>query len=198
MSIAKEKSGLFLATNNPGKIREFRFLFAPLKIITPGEQGFNFRVNESGEDYWMNAKLKALAGFKLTGLPTIADDSGLEIKALDGYPGVYSARFFSIDGVLKKLEGMSGEKRKAWFIAVIAFAYMGEVEFFEGILEGFIADSPRGERGFGYDPIFYLPEYSKTVAELDPAIKNKISHRAKAAKKAKEFILRRYSLHKKS
>jgi len=195
MSIVKGKGvkGIvfFLGTNNTGKIEEYRALLYPVKFVTPMELSIDFYVKETGKSYRENAKQKAVEGFRLTGMPAIADDSGLEIETLGGYPGIYSARQFSLEKILYRLKGKKGEQRKARFVAVIALAYKGGVYFFTGVLEGLIAEEARGESGFGYDPIFYLPQYNKTVAELSFEQKNQISHRGKAAVKLRDFILRR-------
>ena len=161
-------------------------------ITTPNEEGISFDVEENGENYHENAYIKAQAFSKASGLPTVADDSGLEVEALGGEPGLRSARYAGLDAtdedrvsyLLDKLNGIGWEYRKARFICVIALVEPnGEPKDFDGICEGKIALEPKGGGGFGYDPIFYIPSIRKTVAQLSQHQKNNISHRSIAAKK---------------
>jgi XTP/dITP diphosphohydrolase len=195
---------LVIATNNPGKLREFRELFAGsgFELTTPRELGYIFDVEETGATFAENAKLKAEAAARLTGLPALADDSGLEVDALGGRPGVYSARYAggdrTADGmdereqcriVLRELEGVPDEQRTARFRCVIAIAAPdGDVRYTDGIFEGRIGYEPRGENGFGYDPIFVVAGRDVTSAELPPDGKNAISHRGQAARRALEIL----------
>ena len=190
---------LLIATNNPGKIREYQELLAdlPLELTSPAQEGLDIEVAETGESFAENARLKAIAYAKASGLLTLADDSGLEVDALGGEPGIRSARYAGEGAsdeeryqlLLERLEDVPWEERTARFRCVIAVATPDrEVYTAEGSCEGIIAFEPEGEHGFGYDPIFYLPEYGKTMAELPPEVKNKISHRAKAAQKTREFL----------
>ena len=193
---------LLLATNNIGKIEEYRFLLSHLnyQLTTPEEQGISIIVNETANNYWENAKLKALSYAKISGLISIADDSGLEVDAIGGKPGVLSARFGGKNAtdadnmhiLLSKLRNVPWEKRTACFKCVIAIADpKGRVESCNDVCYGIITFEARGENGFGYDPVFYLPELNRTMAELPREKKNKISHRAKAALKA-NLILKQF------
>jgi XTP/dITP diphosphohydrolase len=192
---------LLLATSNPGKIREYRLLLggAAYELTTLAEEGIAEVVTESGDTYEENARLKALAYARLSGLTTLADDSGLEVDALDGAPGVRSARFAGEDAgdadrvglLLTRLEGVPRERRTARFKCVIAIASPeGRVEICRGECEGVIALEPSGVSGFGYDPVFFIPEAGKTMAELDIGTKNRISHRARASQQARGVLQR--------
>lgn len=192
---------LLLATNNQAKVSEYRRLLRnlPYELITLAEQGITTIVSEVGESFEENARLKATLLAAESQLLALADDSGLEVDALGGEPGRLSARYAGEnasdkDGVsylLSRLEGVPWEKRSARFQCVIAVAAPGgEVEFCSGQCQGFITFEPRGEQGFGYDPVFYLPELDKTMAELAPEIKNRISHRGLAAGKVPPLLAR--------
>ena len=180
---------IVVATRNVGKISEIRAILQefsgtilPVTDIVP-----DFFVEEDGKTYRDNAIKKARAAAELTGSLAIADDSGLEVDALDGAPGVYSARFGGESLpqaekntlLLRQLDGI--HTRSARFRCVIAVVIPNGVpRTTEGICEGIIGDHPQGTHGFGYDPLFFLPEHGKTMAELSPAVKNSISHRARA------------------
>jgi len=190
---------LLLASSNPGKIREYRFLLDGLgyQITTLAEQGITKVVTESGNSYEQNARLKAITYAKLSQLAALADDSGLEVDALNGEPGVKSARFAGeaatyaekVSFLLAKLNGVPWERRTARFKCVIAIASPGDrVELCYGECHGMIAFEAKGENGFGYDPIFFLPEIGKTMAELNLEMKNQISHRARASQKARQVL----------
>jgi len=190
---------LLLATSNPGKIREYRFLLDSLgyKITTLAEEGIAKVVTESGNNYEQNARLKAITYAKLSQLLTLADDSGLELDALNGEPGVKSARFAGeaatdadrVSFLLAKLNDVPRERRTARFKCVIAIANLeGQSEVCYGECHGMIAFEAKGENGFGYDPIFSLPEIGKTLAELPSGMKNQISHRARASKRARQVL----------
>lgn len=192
---------LLLATGNQGKAREYQFLLGevPFQLVTLSGQGITTVVEETGHSFEENARLKAAAFAGESGLLTLADDSGLEVDALGGEPGVRSARYAGegatdadrINYLLSKLEGMSESRRAARFVCVIAIATPeGEITFCEGKCHGIITTSSKGSHGFGYDPVFYLPEMGKTMAELTTEEKNKVSHRARAAQKAREVLLR--------
>ncbi|MDO8578097.1 MAG: XTP/dITP diphosphatase [Dehalococcoidales bacterium] len=196
---------LLLATNSQGKMREYRELFSdvPFDLVLPAVAGINIIVAETGESFEDNARLKATALAVKSNLLTIADDSGLEVDALGGEPGVRSARYAGEDAndlqrvefLLSKLKGVPWEKRTARFRCVIAIvAPRGNVEICSGDCAGFITFAPFGEHGFGYDPVFYLPEFGKTMAELSAAEKNHISHRGQAARKAAEILKQRFPL----
>ena len=190
---------LLLATSNPGKIREYRLLLDGLgyKITTLAEKGIAQVVTESGNNYEQNARLKAITYAKLSQLIALADDSGLEVDALNGEPGVKSARFAGeaatdadrVSFLLAKLNGVPWERRTARFKCVIVIATPeGQSKVCSGECRGMIAFEAKGENGFGYDPIFFLPETGKTMAELPSELKNQISHRARASQKARQVL----------
>ncbi len=190
---------LLLATNNKGKIREYRSLLrgVPFDIVTPADLGISARVNETGGSFEENAALKAMTLAKVSNRLSLADDSGLEVDALGGEPGPLSARYAGanatdaarINFLLSKLKDAPDKNRAARFRCVIALAEPnGKVQLFSGECRGVIIDTPRGTNGFGYDPIFFIPELGKTMAELTLEEKNKVSHRARAAEKAREYL----------
>jgi XTP/dITP diphosphohydrolase len=202
---------LLLASNNPGKLEEIRALLAgsPFEIVTPAQLGIRLEVDESGRTYAENAALKGVAFAQATGLLTMADDSGLEVDALDGAPGVCSARYAPKPGatdadrctyLLRNL----AHKPRPWtarFRCVVALVLLaGEgsrdiVQVAEGICPGEIIPDERGENGFGYDPVFLLPELGRTMAELSMVEKNRLSHRARAVKAAQPVLLEMLSCH---
>jgi len=190
---------LLLATNNQGKVGEYLDLLAglPFELISLSEAGILTEVEETGSSFEENACLKATVLSTESGLLTLADDSGLEVDALGGEPGVRSARYAGkdasdrdrIDYLLSRLEDVPWEKRSTCFRCVIAVATPGgEVEICSGECPGFITFEPRGKYGHGYDPVFYLPGPGKTMAELPREEKNRISHRGKAAAKAVRIL----------
>lgn len=190
---------LLLATENPGKARELLLLLQgiPYEVVTPQSAGVNLAVAETGTTMEENAREKATAYARASGLLTLADDSGLEVDALNGEPGVRSKRYAGehasdeerVAFLLRKLKNIDWDKRTARFRCVMAIALSDkECRQCEGECRGIIALEPRGEGGFGYDPIFYLPELGKTMAELPMDIKNHISHRARAALKARAIL----------
>ena len=192
---------LLLATSNPGKIREYRVLLDGLgyQMTTLAEEGITRVVTESGSNYKENALLKAITYAKLSQLTTLADDSGLEVDVLNGEPGIQSARFAGetatdagkVSLLLARLNGVPGEQRTARFKCVIAIATPGGYsELCYGECQGIIASGARGGNGFGYDPIFLLPETGKTMAELPLERKNQISHRARASQQARQILQR--------
>jgi XTP/dITP diphosphohydrolase len=194
---------LVLASTNPHKIAEFRALLAgaPFELLSPADLGVTVQVEETGDTFDENAILKALAYAEATGLLALADDSGLEIDALGGAPGVHSARWAGVDTLYEerfrlleqRLAGTPDEQRTARYRCAIALAEpapRGLYAVVSGTLEGRIARTPRGSEGFGYDPIFSLPERGKTVGELTAAEKNSISHRARAAAAAQPLLAR--------
>lgn len=192
---------LILATKNKGKVEEIKKVmeeFPEIEVIGC-EDGYVRapEVVEDGENFYENAYKKAMTLAKYTGKLTLADDSGLEVDTLEGHPGVLSARFAGEDGndeannqkLLKMLEGVPQEKRTARFKCVIVLAdWEGEVARAEGVCEGVILEEYRGKNGFGYDPLFYLPELGKTMAELSLEEKNQVSHRARALSQMKELF----------
>lgn len=189
---------LLIATGNPGKLKEYREIFKelPLTVTSPPEEGTSLFVKECGRSYTENAILKAKAYARASGLLTLADDSGLEVEALGGAPGIFSSRYGGKASdedryrlLLEKMKAIPQEKRQARFVCFAALATpQGEVEIAEGSCPGVIAFAPRGKHGFGYDPVFYLPEQGCTMAELEPEAKNRISHRARAALKIKKVL----------
>ena len=192
---------LLIATNNAGKLREYRLLLkgVPFALVSPAEAGVALDIEETGATFEENARLKAQAFARASGLLTLADDSGLEVDELGGEPGAMSHRYAGENAtdadrvryLLGKLQGVPPEKRAARFRCVIAIARPdGRVETCSGECAGVIALEPRGEHGFGYDPVFFLPELGKTMAELPADVKNRISHRARAAEKARAVLQR--------
>ncbi len=189
---------LLIATNNKGKLAEYLELLKglPFELTWPEKEGLKLEVKERDSSYYENASHKAITWAKASGLITIADDSGLEVDALGGAPGPLSARYGGLKTdrekyglLLREMTNIPWEKRTARFRCVIALAFPdGQVYTFEGVKEGLIALEPRGEHGFGYDPVFFLPEMGKTMAQLTLEEKNKISHRAQAARKLREFL----------
>ena len=186
---------LLLATTNPHKLEEYRAIFSdlPYRVLSLQDIHLDLDVEETGRTFAENAELKARTYAKASGMLTLADDSGLEIEALEGAPGIYSARFAGKETsyaerfriILERLNSFPMEERTARFRCAIALAEpSGFVRIVEGTIEGVIAASPRGEHGFGYDPIFLVPELGKTLAELPPEQKNCISHRGRAAQLA--------------
>lgn len=189
---------IVVATKNPGKLRELRALLEdlPLEILAPEALP---DVDETGQTFAENAELKARAAAEWSGRWALADDSGLEVDALDGRPGVYSNRFAGENTteeqrnrrLLELLEGIPPERRTARYRAAVAIAAPdGRIWISEGACEGVILADPRGENGFGYDPLFLVPEYGRTMAELDPRTKNRISHRARAFAAARSILER--------
>jgi XTP/dITP diphosphohydrolase len=196
---------LLLATNNQGKARELKELLRelPFELVLPGELGITAEVDETGRSLEENAALKATVLAKESRLLALADDSGLEVDALGGEPGPLSARYAGegasdkdrVDYLLAKLKGVPREKRAARFRCVIAIATPeGKVELCSGECQGLIIFGPRGEKGFGYDPVFYFPGLDKTMAELPLEVKNKVSHRGAAAREAVKYLRRKYNL----
>jgi len=190
---------LLLATTNRHKVDEFRVIFArlPFTLFSLADIQLDMDVEETGTTFLENAELKARTYAQISGMLSLADDSGLEIDALGGAPGVYSARFMGADtsykerfrAILEQLQGLPQEQRTARFRCVISLAEpSGYCRSVEGVIEGVIADAPRGTNGFGYDPIFLLPELGRTTAELPPEHKNRISHRGLAAEKARQLL----------
>jgi len=183
------------ATRNEKKLEELRKLLAGQNVEIVGLNSYKNcpPIEEDGTTFEENARKKALAANQYTDLPAFADDSGLEVEALNGAPGIHSARYAEgsdADRIAKLLSEMAGQtNRKARFVCVIAIAFNGEViETFRGEVNGVIADAPHGNSGFGYDPVFIPDGYDQTFGELSAEIKDTISHRAKAVKAAVEFV----------
>ncbi len=192
---------LLIATTNAGKVTEFRRLLdgCGWEIVSPADIGLDLEVEETGQTYAENATIKATQYAKASGLVTLADDSGLEVDALGGRPGILSARYAGADRtdrerlekLLEELADVPDKHRTARFRAVIAIVNKQErVELVEGTFEGTIAREPRGESGFGYDPVFYLPGRGLTAAELPADVKDAVSHRGVAARKAYAILER--------
>lgn len=182
---------LLLATRNPGKVREVARLLAhlPLELVSLDEEGIAEEAEETGETFEENAAQKSLFYSSRSGLYTVAEDSGLEVDALDGRPGVRSARYGGpglndagrVQQVLREMEGVETASRGARFVSCVAISRKGRLlETFRGSCEGVLLTETRGGGGFGYDPIFYVPDLGKTTAEITMAEKNRISHRGQA------------------
>lgn len=190
---------IIFATKNAGKVKEIKEILAdmPFEVVSLKDEGIDADVVEDGTTYEENSLKKATEIMRLSGEICLADDSGLEIDYLDKAPGVYSARFLGEDTpydiknrkILEMLQGVSDEKRTARFVSVIAAAFPdGKTITTRGVLEGKIAHEIAGEGGFGYDPIFFLPERGCTTAQLPPNGKNEISHRGIALRKMKDEL----------
>jgi XTP/dITP diphosphohydrolase len=186
-------TSLLIATNNPGKFREYEQLLGhlPLELYAPQDLELSIVVREDGGSYAQNAHIKAHRYAKASGLPTLADDSGLEVDAIAGEPGMFSARYGGEGAtdaqrcqlLLETLRGVPWEERTARFRCVISLAAVASATHTaEGTCEGIIALTPQGSMGFGYDPIFYVPRYGQTIAQLPAEVKNRISHRGNAVR----------------
>jgi len=193
------KRKLLVATHNPGKAQEYRELLSelPFEVTYLDVEGIAFAVEEHGDTLADNAILKATAYAQMSGLLTLADDSGLEVDALDGKPGVHAARYAGPGAsdadrrrkLLNALAGVPWERRTARFRCVIALATPeGIAHTVDGTCEGIIAFGAAGTNGFGYDPVFYLPEWGMTMAQLAAEEKNRISHRGQATRKAAQWL----------
>ena len=190
---------IIFATGNEGKMKEVRMILEDLglPVLSLKDAGITADVEENGTTFEENAQIKAKAIMEMTGALVLADDSGLEVDALDKEPGIYSARYMGHDtsyhiknqNIIDRLEGKVGEERSARFVCAIASAFPdGRVLITRGTMEGQIGYEEKGENGFGYDPIFYLPEYQCYSAELSLEEKNKLSHRGKALRLMKERL----------
>jgi len=190
---------IIFATGNEGKMKEIRMILADFdyQVLSMKEAGIDIDIVEDGTTFEENAIIKARTIMEMTGEIALADDSGLEVDAMDKAPGVYSARFMGENTsydiknkyILDQVKGLPLEKRSARFVCVIACAFPdGRIFTTKGIFEGFIGENIAGENGFGYDPIFWLPEFGCTSAELSPEDKNVVSHRGKALNSMKEKL----------
>jgi len=190
---------MIFATGNEGKMKEIRMILADMgmEILSMKEAGVNADIVEDGTTFEENALIKARTVAEVSGLPAMADDSGLEVDYMDKAPGIYSARFLGEDTsyriknqyIIDQLAEVEGDARSARFVCAIALALPDGRSFTtRATVEGVIAYEERGSEGFGYDPIFYLPEYGKTTAELTPEEKNVISHRGKALRQMKAIM----------
>jgi XTP/dITP diphosphohydrolase len=182
---------LLIASGNPGKLHEIKAILASLElqVLSAAEIDLDLKVQETGTTYGENARLKAQAYLNATGLPIIADDSGLEVDVLEGAPGIYSARFSPIENasdadrrahLLAELKGKSQPWQAHFHCTAVLALPSGECIERVGRCEGIIIPEERGSGGFGYDPLFYLPEFNATMAELPAEVKNQVSHRARA------------------
>lgn len=191
---------LLLATTNPGKVREIRGILqgAPVAIVTLDSllRVDEAEPDETGHTFAENARLKALYYNRATGLPSVADDSGLEIAALDGAPGIHSARWEGDDYAVKfrriyellRERGATGSSAR--FVCAVAMAVDGRIECeTEGTVEGEIAADPRGSHGFGYDPIFFYPPLGRTLGELSDEVKATLSHRGAAFRMLRQYLI---------
>jgi len=192
---------IILASNNNGKIKEVRQILGdmPVELLTMKEAGADIDIDENGATFEENALIKARAVMEYTGCLTIADDSGLEVDYLNKEPGVYSARYMGHDtsydiknrSIIDRLKEVEGNDRSARFVCAMAAVFPdGRQIVTRGTMEGVIAKEPKGENGFGYDPILYLPQFSKSSAELTDEEKNSISHRGEALEKLKKELVK--------
>jgi XTP/dITP diphosphohydrolase len=190
---------LLLASQNAGKLNEMRLLVEglPFRVVGPRDLGLNEAPDETGETFLENATIKALAYARLSGLLTVADDSGLSVDALEGAPGLYSSRFggegaSDLDRnllLLEKLRGVPPERRGARFTSAVAAARGAEVLFqTQESVEGRIAEEMRGGNGFGYDPLFFYPPFGRTFGEVARQDKDRVSHRGRAFARLREFL----------
>lgn len=191
---------ILIATGNQGKLREIQALLNEpgLRLVLPAELGISLNIDESGSTYETNAAIKAMAYACISGLLTLADDSGLEVDALAGLPGVRSARFAPMENatdadrrhyLLERLRGIERPWRAHFHCTVALARPDGRLRFAQGACQGEIISEERGDNGFGYDPIFLFPELNRTMAELSMEEKNRISHRARAVSAAKPLLL---------
>ena len=193
-----EKQRLVLATQNQDKVKELSRILKSRdwELLSLRDFASDLEIEEDGDTLFENALIKARTTFQITKLPSVADDTGLEVDALDGAPGVRSSRFAGVKAgyqdnvtkLLRVMEGIPEDKRTASFRCVAAFADGLAERTVEGVCKGMILDEQRGKKGFGYDPVFYIPDLGKTFAELEPAEKNNISHRGIAFRKMAEFL----------
>ena len=190
---------LIFATGNQNKMREIKAILADMdvEVLSMKEAGIDIDIVEDGKTFEENALIKARAVSKAGNALALADDSGLEVDALNGEPGIYSARYMGEDtsydiknmNIIERLEGVPDEKRTARFVCAMAAVFPdGTEQTFVKTMEGRIGYKIVGENGFGYDPIFFLPEYGKTSAEISPEEKNAISHRGKALRAMEEYL----------
>lgn len=190
---------MIFATGNMEKMKEIKAILGDIgeEILSMKEAGIDMDIVEDGSTFEENAIIKAKAVMERTGKLALADDSGLEIDALNKEPGIYSARYMGEDtpyeiknsNLIERMKGVKGKDRSARFVCVIAAAFPdGEIITTRGTIEGVIAEEPAGENGFGYDPIVYVPEYGMTTGQMDPDAKNAISHRGKALTAMKKIL----------
>ncbi|RAL26698.1 XTP/dITP diphosphatase [Thermoflavimicrobium daqui] len=196
-------SYILIATRNNGKLKQFRDLFAPLHLVVKGLNDVSDlpEIEEDQDTFEGNAQKKAEAISRIVGGPVISDDSGLVVPALNGEPGVYSARYAGLHAtddennrkLIQRIQGVPEDKRQGYYVCVMALAVPGEeTKLVRGECQGNIVTEPRGDEGFGYDPIFYLPSEQKTMAQLPNERKYQISHRAEATKKLLALLKKEY------
>ncbi|MDQ7029440.1 MAG: RdgB/HAM1 family non-canonical purine NTP pyrophosphatase [Ardenticatenia bacterium] len=188
---------IVIATGNPGKRQEYKALLGqlPVTLVMPDDLGLSLHVDEHGATFDENAVLKALAYARAADMPALADDSGLEVDVLGGFPGIHSARWAGptdedrVRALLAKMEAVPWARRQARFVCAVALVTpLGHVVTALGTVDGRILFAPRGNGGFGYDPIFYVAEVARTMAELSPEEKNRLSHRGRAARAIRPHI----------
>lgn len=195
----KMSTKIIFATENEGKLKEIKMILKDMDVdvVSMKEAGINADIDENGATFEENAVIKAKTIAGISGTIVLSDDSGLEIDYLNKEPGIYSARYMGEDtsyriknaDLIKRLEGIPEEQRTARFVCVVAAVFPnGETVTTKGTMEGRIGYEERGENGFGYDPIFYVPELGISTAELEPEEKNKISHRGKALRMMKKEL----------
>lgn len=193
---------LLIASNNNHKVTEFRRLFGhlPIDLLTPNDLNLNLDVDETGDTFEANARLKAHAFAETSGLPALADDSGIEVDALDGRPGVLSARYGGeglddagrVQRLLQEMASVpDGQRACRYRVVLVLVAHTEPEESTEGRCEGQVARQTSGANGFGYDPIFYVPAYGKSIADISPDQKDEISHRGIAARAMAEILASR-------
>ncbi|MBQ2642429.1 MAG: XTP/dITP diphosphatase [Eubacterium sp.] len=193
---------IIFATTNPGKAREVKMMMKDfdVELTTLKDEGIDVDIEETGTTFEENSIIKAKTICEMTGEIALADDSGLEVDYLDKAPGVYSSRFLGEDTpyeekndyIIEKLADAEGNERSARFVCSMALVFPdGSVETCSGTIEGVIGYEQKGTNGFGYDPIVYVPEYGMTTGEMDPELKNSISHRGKALEQMKEILKRK-------
>lgn len=193
------KKRMIFATTNEGKMKEIRMIMSDLdiEILSLKDMGIKADIEENGETFEENAIIKAKAISQMTGEMVLADDSGLEVDYMDKAPGVYSARYLGEDTpysvknqtIINNLKDAAWEERTARFVCAIAAAFPdGRVITTEATIEGYIGYEEKGTNGFGYDPLMYVPDYNMTTGEMEPEMKNKISHRGKALEMMKEKL----------
>ena len=190
---------IIFATTNQGKVREVKMMMEDFGVdfVTMKDAGIDIDIVEDGKTFEENAIIKAKTIMEATGEIALADDSGLEVDYLDGAPGIYSARFLGEDtpyseknaDIIRRLEGVEGSDRSARFVCAMAVAFPdGRIRTCRGTIEGVIDYKEKGTNGFGYDPIVYVPEYGLTTGEMEPELKNSISHRGKALEQVKKIL----------
>ena len=190
---------LVIATHNSDKEKELKFVLDdfPVEVMSLDQFPEIGEIEETGSTLYENAKLKAVTVNKITNMPCLGDDTGLEVDALNGAPGVYSSRYAgenvsyenNVTKLLRELRSTPSDKRTARFRTIIFYTDGDRELYTQGEIQGVITENPRGTNGFGYDPVFYIPEVKKTMAELTSAEKNKLSHRGQAMRKFRKLLL---------